>query len=102
MGANVFKEIEKTCVVYQWGSHIKHCAAGRYGDSCGRKLFSKHEGKKNGAKILQFVTLQAGHTYWLFAQIYQETANSLFVGFMEKKGRAMIPNFRHPMRTEVL
>ena len=56
--------------------------------------FLKHEGKKNGAQILQSVTLQAGHTYWLSAQIYQETANSLSVGFMENEGKGDDPKFQ--------
>lgn len=56
--------------------------------------FLKHEGKTNGAQILQSVTLQTGHTYWLSAQIYQETANSLSVGFMENEGKNGDPKFQ--------
>ena len=56
--------------------------------------FLKHEGRTNGAQVLQSVTLQAGHTYWLSAQLYQETVNSLSVGFMENEGKDGDPIFQ--------
>lgn len=56
--------------------------------------FLKQEGKNNGAQILQGIQLQAGTTYWLTAQIYQEKANSLSVGFMENEGKNGDPKFQ--------
>ena len=56
--------------------------------------FLKQEGKTNGAQILQTVDLVAGQTYWLSAQIYQNTANTLSVGFMENEGKDGDPTFQ--------
>ena len=56
--------------------------------------FLKQEGKGNGAQILQSPSLTAGDTYWLTADIYQETAKSLSVGFMENEGKGEDPKFQ--------
>lgn len=56
--------------------------------------FLKHTGAQNGAQITQNIKLEKGKTYWLTAYIYQNTANSLSVGFHEDEGKNGDPQFQ--------